>query len=110
MNQLKKIYSGLFEFSETNQTYLYHSYFYSAAPITNSIMYINDSNSSDSIIKTSYYTSASDRFIEQQNTYNDWAEVLWIDITVNDNGKKKDGNLKIATICIVFIMNILHYY
>ena len=110
------------DFLETNDTYLYRSFFWGGAPITSTIDTIsvnaaandgNSSNDSDYVVsnytrieKLSDYDSKNDKFSKQQEIYNDWAETVWVDITVNNNGKLKDGNLKIAC----FVLSVYFEY
>lgn len=77
-------------FAETNQTYLYRSFLNAGAPIATEVSYVNGT-----IVKTSKYRNINHKEDDQEEDYVDFVDPFWQDLTVDENGKLKDGNLKI---------------
>ena len=82
------------EYGETNQTYIYRSFLSTGLPIAED----NGTYLNGTIFKTSEYDNIDDNYDEQEDIFNEWAEDFWIDITVDHNANKKDGDLRVVVL------------
>eukprot|EP01083_Nonionella_stella_P094732 265872_1 len=90
-------YSILFnpDINTTKECTIYRSIFHAALPISTNI----NGNKHES-----KYRNGEDRKDEQELIYSEWAQELWTDITVNNNGEYVDGNLEILALSyVVFV-------
>lgn len=85
------------DFEDSGQTFLYRSFFQSGGPIPTDATAATLSKQSD-------YKNIEDKFDEQDLKFSEWADDIWIDITVNENAEKRDGDLRI----VVFVVSVFN--